>query len=75
MTRRMTRLEQLRTDAFLSVADLAEATGVPARTISYLERALITGIRPRPATIAPLAKHFDVPASSLLHPALAEDLT
>lgn len=62
----MTRLEQLRVDALLTPEDLAEKTGVSARTIRRLEarqgKATI-------ATLAPLATFFSVPASTLTGPA------
>ena len=62
----MTRLEQLRLDALLTRADLAAATGVGEETIRQAEVGETT--RPRIATLGPLARYFDVPASSLLAP-------
>lgn len=64
----MTRLEQLRIDAHLSVKDLAAATGVPARTIRKLEEGTVR--RPHVRTLAPLALHLGAPASTLLFPAV-----
>jgi transcriptional regulator with XRE-family HTH domain len=62
----MTRLEQLRIDRFLTPEQLAEQSGVPARTIRNLEAGEVG--RPRLTTLRPLAEFFDVPPSELLGP-------
>lgn len=62
----MNRLRQLRLDRFLTIDALAEESGVPARTIRRLE----AGNGARVETLARLSTYFQVPASSLLLPAL-----
>lgn len=58
------RLRQLRTDALLTVEELAEATGVPVNTIYNIEAGRVA--RPKMSTLEPLAQHFGVPASQFV---------
>lgn len=60
----MLLLRKLRIDRCLSVEDVTAETGVPVSTIYNLERR--STANPRIATLAPLAKFFDTPASELL---------
>ncbi len=62
-TSQMTRLEQMRLDAHLSLTQLADATSVPERTIRELEAGRVR--KPRVETLAPLATRFGVPVSEL----------
>lgn len=66
----MNTLRRLRIDEALTVEQLSEKTGVKVTTIYNLERGAIAN--PRISTLAPLAEHFNVPASSLLPHAPAD---
>lgn len=60
----MIRLEELRTNALLTIPELAAETGVSRWTIQSLE----SGRRrkPRIATLKPLAEYFGEPAADLM---------
>jgi transcriptional regulator with XRE-family HTH domain len=58
----MTRLQQLRLDAGLTLAQLEEMTGVSKQTLSNLEN----GRGAHPATLKALGDYFEVRPSSLL---------
>jgi transcriptional regulator with XRE-family HTH domain len=64
----VTRLEQLRKDALLTVKDLAKQTRVSHRTIYALESGDVKD--PQMKTLARLSTFFGVPASELLLDAL-----
>lgn len=59
----MNRLRTLRIDAHLSIDELSQRTGVPARTIRRLENGTPN---PRPKTLGVLADFFGVRASTLM---------
>lgn len=61
----MNRLQQLRLDEGMTLAQLAESTGVSTQTVANLEQ----GKGAWPSTLKALGDHFKVPASSLLLPA------
>lgn len=60
----MNTLRRLRIDKALTVEQLSEKTGVKVTTIYNLERGDIQN--PRVKTLAPLAKFFKVPPTSLM---------
>jgi transcriptional regulator with XRE-family HTH domain len=60
----MNRLLQARYDAGLSIEELAERSGVKARTIREVESGRIR--KPRVQTLAPLAQVLGVPTSDLI---------
>lgn len=64
----MTRLEQLRIDAKLSVKELAAAAGVSHQTILNLEQRKSTN--PQVETLHKLAKPLGATPSELLRPAV-----
>lgn len=64
----MNRLEQMRLDALLTPEQVADRTGVSAKTIRRAE----SGTKPRLSTLRPLAEFFEVQPSELLAPAVFE---
>lgn len=61
----MTGLERLRLDKLLTIDELAREVGIDAKTIRRVEN----GKPVRVGSLKPLAKFFDVPASTLVLPA------
>lgn len=68
----MNRARQIRLDRGLTIAAVADATGVSRRAISRLEDAVADTQAP---TLKALGDYYGVPASTLLLPAVEAEAT